>query len=77
MAERTLAEMMYDYERTLEEYTKGNVDIDVVVEKFDYLRTGVAGIVSRYCDDFSSYDYHKELISLREANKEDRDDQSI
>ena len=74
MAERTLAKMIYDYECTLEEYKKGNIDVDVLVAKFKYLSTGVASVVSKYCDDFSCADYYKELMTLSEEKKDDCSD---
>jgi len=86
MAERTLARMVYDFECSLDEHKKGNLDEEGLRTRFYSLKTGIAGVVSRYCDDFSCIDYYNELTRLaldsieesrQEEKERDKDDKSI
>mgnify|MGYP003146781495 FL=1 len=84
MAERTLAKMVHDFECSLDEYKRGNIDEEVLKTNFYSLKTGIANIVSRYCDDFSCVEYYNELTklaldSVEESRQEEKskDDQSV
>jgi len=71
MAERTLAKMVHDFECSLDEYKRGNIDEDVLKANF-------------YSDDFSCVEYYNELTklaldSVEESRQEEKskDDQSV
>tara|TARA_R110000824_G_scaffold30187_1_gene99668 strand:+ start:351 stop:566 length:216 start_codon:yes stop_codon:yes gene_type:complete len=64
MAERQLAYIILDFKRSLDQFKSGDIEIDQLSSEFEKLKTSVGGIVSRYCDDFSSSEYHAVLKQL-------------
>lgn len=85
MAERTLAKMVHSFQHSLGEYANGDIETDTLLAHFNSLKTGIANVVSRYCDDFSAIDYYNELTKLhldsieesrraREKEEEAKDD---
>ena len=64
MAEQLLAHLVHDIERNLTQYKGGKGSITDVEESVMNLKARIAGIVARYCDDFSSVEYYQHLEQM-------------
>jgi len=74
MAEQLLAHLVHDLERNLTQYKDGKGTIAAVEESVGNLKARIAGIVARYCDDFSSVEYYQHLQQMEgnDATDEER-----
>jgi hypothetical protein len=74
MAEELLAHLVHELERNLTQYKDGKTTIAVVEESVMNLKARIAGIVARYCDDFSSIEYYQHLEQMegKDATDEER-----
>ena len=64
MPERQIAYIMIDFNTALEQFKSGEIEIDQLSSEFEKLKTSVGGVIARYCDDFSSSDYHAVVKQL-------------
>lgn len=69
--ERRLASALNDLREALKEREKGNIDDKELLERFHQLRNSIGSIVARYCDDFSSVEYHDEIKEMELFGKKD------
>ena len=64
MPERRIAYIILEFKTALDQFKSGEIDIDQLSGAFETLKYHVGGAISRYCDDFSSSDYHAVLKEL-------------
>lgn len=71
MIERKLASTLNDFREALKERERGNISDKDLLERFHQLRNSIGSIVARYCDDFSSVEYHDEIKEMELFGKKD------
>jgi len=67
MSERSLAAIMYQFELTIGSLKDGTENIETLEKEWSTLKLRVGSSIARYCDDFSTTEYWKELDRQKET----------
>lgn len=61
MSEKKISTILNAFETILHEYARDEVSFEDTLKAYSNLKYSIGATIARYCDDFSTLDFHKYL----------------